>query len=346
MSLRRTMKAALVSKFKSPFQIVNMEVPVPKDHEILVKIKASGCCHTDVHAIDGDWPVKPKMPLTPGHEGAGIVDAVGNQVTNFKVGDRVGLAWLHSACGHCEYCVSGWETLCTAQQNTGYGVDGCHREFTIAQASHAVKLPDNLPFEQAAPILCAGVTSYKGIKEAELRPGQFIGIVGAGGGLGHLAVQYAKAMGLRPIALDVGAQKGQYCKSIGAEHYVDVTSPSATQETLDYTHGGVHGALCIATSLQAFALSTDICRRKGCLVCCGLPAGAFPTPIFDIVLKRVTIRGSIVGTREDLREALDFAARGLVKCTVATSPLSGINDVFARLRKGQIEGRVVIKMDE
>jgi propanol-preferring alcohol dehydrogenase len=290
--------------------------------------------------------VKPKLPLTPGHEGAGIVEAVGSEVTNLKVGDRVGIPWLHSACGHCEYCVSGWETLCTSQQNTGYSVDGCHREYTIAQASHAIKLPDALSFDQAAPILCAGVTSYKGIKEAELRPGQFIGIVGAAGGLGHMAVQYAKAMGLRPIAYDVGMAKAAYCKSIGAEHFIDATSSHAVKETEEYTNGGVHGALCIATSPQAFSLSTDICRRKGCVVCCGLPPGNFPTPIFDVVLKRITIRGSIVGTREDLHEALDFGARGLVKCTVNTKKLSEINDVFSKLKRGQIEGRTVIKFDE
>lgn len=339
------MQAAVVNTFKAPFQILKVDIPTPGPKQVLVKIKASGCCHTDVHAIDGDWPVKAKMPLTPGHEGAGIVEAVGSDVAELKVGDHVGIPWLHSACGACEFCNQGWETLCTHQQNTGYGVDGCLREYTLATASHAVKLPPKLSFEQAAPILCAGVTSYKGIKEAELRPGQFVGIVGAGGGLGHLAVQYAKAMGLRPIALDVGHAKEKYCKSIGAEFYVDATSPDAVQKVMDFTDGGAHGVVCLATSAPAFKVATDICRRKGCVVCCGLPPGTFPTSIFDIVLKRVTVRGSIVGTRQDLVEALDFADRGLVKCTVQTKRLSEINDIFTRLRKGQIEGRTVIKFD-
>eukprot|EP00981_Chlorochromonas_danica_P014850 scaffold9105_cov169-Ochromonas_danica.AAC.7 len=290
-------------------------------------------------------PVKAKMPLIPGHEGAGIVAAVGSDVTNLKVGDRVGVAWLHSACGHCEYCIQGWETLCVNQQNSGYSVDGCLGEYAIAAASHAVKIPEKVSFEQAAPILCAGVTSYKGIKEADVRPGQFLGIIGAAGGLGHLAVQYAKAMGLRPIAYDVGQSKSAYCKSIGAEYYIDATSPNAVKDTMDYTEGGVHGALVIATSPPAFALGTDICRRKGTVVCCGLPPGSFPTPIFDVVLKRITIRGSIVGTREDLHEALDFAARGEVKCTVQTRKLEDINDIFEKLKNGQIEGRTIITFD-
>ena len=194
-------------------------------------------------------------------------------------------------------------------------------------------------------ILCAGVTSYKGIKEAELRPGQFISIVGAGGGLGHLAIQYAKAMGLRPIAMDVGHTKEKYCKSQGAEFYVDATAANAVEEINRITDGGSHGVLCLATSPAAFKVSTDICRRNGCVVCCGLPAGSFPTPIFDIVLKRVTIRGSIVGTRQDLHEALEFAERGLVKCTVQTKRLNDINDIFGKLKKNAVEGRIVIKFD-
>lgn len=191
------------------------------------------------------------------------------------------------------------------------------------------------------------MTSYKGIKEAELRPGQFIGIVGAAGGLGHLAVQYAKAMGLRPIAVDVGKAKGNYCRSMGAEHYIDVATPggqaAAEEEMLKYTDGGAHGMLCLATNPQAFSFSTNVCRRRGCVVCCGLPPGGFNTPIFDLVLKRVTIRGSIVGTRQDLTEALDFASRGLVRCSIETKSLDDINDVFSRLKKNEIQGRTVIK---
>jgi alcohol dehydrogenase, propanol-preferring len=152
-------------------------------------------------------------------------------------------------------------------------------------------------------------------------------------------------MGLRPLAIDVGTQKEKHCKEMGAEHYFDALHPNAVQEINDYTNGGVHGALCLATSPQAFSLSTNICRRRGCVVCCGLPAGSFPTPIFDIVLKRVTIRGSIVGTRLDLQEALDFADRGLVKCHIQTKKLSDINDIFAKLKKNQVEGRIVIKFD-
>lgn len=339
------MKAAVVSAFKQPFKIEKVDIPVPKPDEILVKIKASGCCHTDLHAIEGDWPVKPKMPLTPGHEGAGVVEQIGENVTNWKVGDKVGIAWLYEACGSCEYCVSGWETLCEKQNCCGYSVDGCFREYAIAKASHAIPLPEKLAFEQAAPILCAGVTSYKGLKETEARPGQFVSIVGAAGGLGHLAVQYAKAMGFRPIAVDVGAQKKKSCMDTGAEYFVDASQPNAVKEINEYTSGGSHGVLCLATNNKAFETSVNICRRKGCVVCVGLPPGGFPTPIFDVVLKRVTIRGSIVGTRQDMVEALDFAARGAVHCNIQTKNIEALNDIYGKLKKNQITGRMVLKMD-
>lgn len=340
------MKAAVVSAFKTPFEILKVPIPVPKPDEVLVKMVASGCCHTDLHAINGDWPVKAKMPLIPGHEGAGIVSQIGSGVTNLKVGDRVGIAWLHTACGHCEYCLTGFETLCLQQHDTGYSVDGCFREFAIAKASHAIKLPDKLSFEQAAPILCAGVTSYKGLKETEARPGQFMSILGAGGGLGHLAIQYAKAMGLRVIALDVGKGKEQHCRDLGAEHYVDAASSTAVQQVNDYTNGGSHGVLCLATNPAAFGTAVNICRRKGCVVCCGLPAGSFPAPIFDIVLKRVTVRGSIVGTRQDMTEAMDFAARGLVKCVVQEGKIEDINAIYSKIASNSVNGRIVLKFDE
>ena len=339
-SIPKTYKAAVVSKHGEEFKIVDRETPTPKKGEVLVKIHASGCCHTDVHAIDGDWPVKSKLPLVPGHEGAGEVVAIGADVSNVRVGDRVGMAWLYSACGECEHCVAGWETLCTKQQNCGYSVDGALQQYAIAAASHVVKIPDEVSYTQAAPVLCAGVTTYKGLKETEVKPGQFVSIIGAGGGLGHLAVQYARAMGMRVIAIDIG--KTDYTQTLGAEISVDATDKMCVDKITSYTNGGCHGVLCLATSTPAFAMATNLARRRGTVVHVGLPPGTFPVPIFDVVLKRVSIRGSIVGTRTDLQEALDFAARGLVRVDVKTEPLSNINSIFSNLRAGRINGRVAI----
>mmetsp|Transcript_2081 Transcript_2081/g.2166 ORF Transcript_2081/g.2166 Transcript_2081/m.2166 type:complete len:408 (+) Transcript_2081:70-1293(+) len=321
-----------------------MEVPVPKigKGQVLVKMMASGVCHTDVHAVDGDWPVKSRLPLIPGHEGAGVVVKIADDVQRVKVGDRVGIPWLHTACGCCEFCVSGWETLCYSQHMTGYSVNGCYSEYVQAQGSHVVKIPDEVSFEQAAPLLCAGVTSYKGLKETETKPGEFCTIIGAAGGLGHLAIQYAKALGMVVGAVDVGADKLEYCRSLGADFCVDATDKDCAEQVTQITGGGSHGVLVLATSAGAFDAAVHMARRKGTLVSVGLPPGSFPTPIFEIVLKRVTLRGSIVGTRQDLVETLDFAARGLIKASVETDNLENINHIFDKLRASQVEGRIVL----
>jgi len=190
------------------------------------------------------------------------------------------------------------------------------------------------------------VTSYKALKESETKPGEFVTVIGAAGGLGHLAVQYAKAMGMRVIAMDVGQKKLDYAKSLGAEFAFDATSPTAIQQINDVTHGGSHGVVCLATHPSVFKTAVSICRRKGTAVLVGLPNASFELPIVEVVLKRVTVRGSIVGTRVDAQEALSFASRGLVKCDVKTVKLDDINMVIDNLREGKIEGRVVVEFPE
>jgi alcohol dehydrogenase, propanol-preferring len=341
--MARTMKAAVVRAFGKPLTIEEVPVPAPGPGEVLVKIVASGVCHTDLHAADGDWPVKPKLPFIPGHEGVGRVAALGAGVTGLKEGDAVGVAWLHDACGCCEHCITGWETLCADQHNTGYGVDGSYAEYVIANAAYVGRLPDKVDFAAMAPILCAGVTTYKGIKETEAKPGEWLAISGIGG-LGHVAVQYAKAMGLHVVALDIGADKLALAKTLGAEIAIDASAPDAAQRVVKETGGGVHGALVTAVSRGAFNQALHMLRRRGTMSLVGLPPGDFPTPIFDVVLKRLTIRGSIVGTRKDLAEAIAFAAEGKVKSMIKTAPLGQINDIFADLRTGKIEGRMVLDL--
>ena len=258
--------------------------------------------------------MKPKLPFVPGHEGAGVVAAVGPGVTGIQEGDPAGVAWLHDACGACEYCITGWETLCEAQRNTGYSVNGAFAEYVIASAAYVARLPDRPDFMALAPILCAGVTTYKGIKETETKPGQWLAISGLGG-LGHLAVQYAKAMGLHVAALDVTEEKLALARSLGADVAVDAKAPDAVQQIVTQTGGGAHGVLVTAVSPTAFAQALRMVRRKGTVSLVGLPPGDFPTPIFDVVLKRITIRGSIVGTRADLAEAIAFAAEGKVRAS-------------------------------
>ncbi len=340
----KLMRAAVVKEFGKPLTIEQVPVPQPGAGEILVKVKACGVCHTDLHAADGDWPVRPSLPFTPGHEVAGIVAAVGPGVTNVKEGDRVGVAWLHDACLRCEYCETGWETLCDHQHNTGYSCDGGFADYVIANAAFAAQLPNHVDFAEIAPILCAGVTTYKGLKETEAQPGEWVAISGVGG-LGHVAIQYAKAMGLKVIALDITAAKLNLARMAGADIAINATLPDTLSEVTKVTNGGAHGVLVTAVSPMAFSQALSLVRKKGTVSLVGLPPGRFATPIFDVVLKRITIRGSIVGTRRDLDEAIVFAADRKVKAAIHRAPLEDINKVFADLKEGRIDGRVVLDTD-
>lgn len=337
------MKAAVVRAFGQPLTIEEMPVKRPRRNEILVKIITSGVCHTDLHAASGDWPVKPNLPLIPGHEGLGYVAALGEGVDYIKEGDIVGVPWLYSACGHCEHCITGWETLCETQKNGGYSVDGTYAEYVVADARYVGHLPRNINFTEMAPILCAGVTVYKGLKETEVKPGEWVAISGIGG-LGHVAVQYAKAMGMHVAAIDIADDKLQLAQKLGADIVVNARQQDPGEYIKKETHGGVHGVLVTAVSTIAFKQGLSVMRRKGTLALNGLPPGSFDLPIFQTVLNRHTIRGSIVGTRKDLQEAIGFAVEGKVKATVHAAKLDDINTIFDDMKKGEIEGRRVLEI--
>ncbi len=340
--MSKTMKAAFVTQFGQPLTIGELPVPEVKDGQVLVKIEACGVCHTDVHAADGDWPVKPNLPFVPGHEGIGRIVQLGKGVKALKEGDRVGIAWLFEACGLCDYCLTSRETMCESAVYGGYTANGGFAEYCVAPAAYVGRIPDGLDAVSAGPIICAGVTTYKGIKAADCRPGEWLVVSGVGG-LGHLAIQYAKAMGLRVVAVDIADDKLALAKRLGASVTVNAktTDPvQAVQESI----GGAHGVLITAVSKIAFAQGTGMLRRGGTCVLNGLPPGDFPLSIFDVVFRCLTIRGSLVGTRADLKEALAFAAAGEVKANIETTGLDAVNEVLERLRAGTVSGRVVLKI--
>ncbi|TFD43980.1 MULTISPECIES: alcohol dehydrogenase AdhP [Cryobacterium] len=334
------MHAAVVSTFGQHLTVEEVPVPTPGPGQALVKLISSGVCHTDLHAAEGDWPVKPSLPLIPGHEGVGTVVALGAGVTSLTVGELVGNAWLWSACGSCQYCRTGWETLCEQQKNGGYSVDGSFGQYMLVDSRFAVKIPAGSDLVEIAPVLCAGVTVYKGLKMTEARPGQWVVISGIGG-LGHIAVQYAKAMGLRVVAVDVADDKLALARKHGAELTVNAMDENPV-EVIQRVTGGAHGVLVTAVHPKAFGQAIGMARRGGTIVFNGLPPGDFPAPIFEIVLKGLTVRGSIVGTRQDMEEALEFYARGEIHPTVSTRSLDEINTVFDEMKLGKIDGRVVI----
>ena len=339
--MSHNMQAAVVETFGAPLVLREWAIPTPGPNQIVVKVEACGVCHTDLHAAHGDWPVKPALPFIPGHEAIGRVCAVGAGVTIVKEGDRVGVPWLYSACGHCEYCLSAWETVCGEAQFGGYTKDGGFAEYVLADPDYVAHIPAGLSPQQAAPLICAGITTYKGIKETEARPGEWVAISGAGG-LGHLAIQYAKAMGLQVCAVDIDDGKLAHATRLGADFVVNAKTGDPAAAVKKATGGGAHGVLITAPSLGAFMQGIGMTRKRGTCVLVGLPPGEFPVPLFDVVANCITVRGSFVGTRKDMAEALAFAADGKVKADIELQPLSSVNRIFDRLEHGDVPSRVVI----
>lgn len=335
-----TMTAAVVEEFGADLSVRDSEIPEPGPGQALVKLIATGVCHTDLHAATGDWPVKPSPPFVPGHEGVGTVEKLGAGVTNLEIGQMVGNAWLWSACGECQFCRTGWETLCEDQVNGGYTVDGSFGEYMLVDADYAARIPEGSDPQEVSPVLCAGVTVYKALKTTAVRPGQWVAISGIGG-LGHFAVQYAVAMGMRVIAVDIADDKLALAERHGAEITLNAKGADPAEE-IQKRVDGAHGVLVTAVHPEAFGQAIGMARRGGSIVFNGLPPGDFPAPIFEIVLKGLTIRGSIVGTRQDMVEALDFYARGKIKPTYTTRPLGDVNAIFDEMHHGKIDGRVVI----
>ena len=339
--MSKKMQAAVVEQFGKPLVLQEWDIPTVGPGQILVKTEACGVCHTDLHAARGDWPLKPKLPFIPGHEGIGLVVAVGSGVTIVKEGDRVGVPWLYSACGHCEYCLKAEEPVCPEAQFGGYTVNGSFAEYVLADPDYVAHIPKGLGAKEAAPLICAGITSYKGIKETKAKPGEWIAISGIGG-LGHLAVQYAKVMGLRIAAIDIDDGKLDHAKRLGADLMINAKKNDPAAILKKEIGGGAHGVLITAPSLPAFKQGIEMTRKHGTCVLVGLPPGDFPVPLFDVVANCVTIRGSFVGTRGDMAEALAFAADGKIKADIELQPLSAINKIFERLEHGDVPSRVVL----
>jgi propanol-preferring alcohol dehydrogenase len=334
------MRAAVVRSFHEPLVIEEVPRPVAGPGEVVVEIEASGLCHTDIHAAHGDWPVKPNPPFIPGHEGVGIVVQLGAGVTRLSEGMRVAVPWLGWACGTCEACLAGWETLCLRQRNTGYGVDGCHGEFVRASADFVGIVPDSILPIHAAPLTCAGVTTYKAVKVSGARSSDLVAVFGIGG-LGHLAMQYANIAGASVVAVDVTEPKLLAAKTLGAEYVVNASEVAPDEAIREL--GGADAAIVTAVTPVVFEQAFRSLKRGGRLVLVGLPAdNAMRLPIFETVLNGITLVGSIVGTRLDLSEVFELHAAGRTEVLVETRPLEDINRAIADVESGQVTARVVL----
>ncbi|MEV7600817.1 alcohol dehydrogenase AdhP [Kitasatospora sp. NPDC089797] len=336
------MKAAVVHDFTAPLVIEDRPVPQPAAHQVRVRLEASGLCHTDIHAAHGDWPVKPSPPFVPGHEGVGIVEAVGAEVRHVRVGERVAIAWLADACGRCDQCVTGWETLCLQQHNSGYSVDGAYAEYALAHGDYVVPVPDGIDPLDAAPLSCAGVTTYKALKVSGARPGTRVLVSGIGG-LGHLALQYARISGAETIAVDVTDDKLALARDLGADHVLDARTQDVAAEV--QALGGAHAAVALAVSNASFQAAYGALRRGGTLVLVALPAGGkLELPVFETVLNGTKVIGSIVGTREDLAEVFRLHALGRTRVIRETRQLDDVNACFDEVLSGKVSARLVFDL--
>ncbi|KAK0512015.1 hypothetical protein JMJ35_005143 [Cladonia borealis] len=338
--------AQVIEKTGGPVEYKQIPVQKPGPDEVLVNIKYSGVCHTDLHAVNGDWPIPTKLPLVGGHEGAGVVVARGELVKDVEIGDHAGVKWLNGSCLSCDFCQTGDEPLCGKALLSGYTVDGTFQEYCIAKAAHVARIPKDVPLDAVAPILCAGITVYKGLKESGARPGQTVAVVGAGGGLGSIAIQYAKAMGLQVIGIDTGDEKAQMCKKLGAYTFVDFAkSSNVVKDVQGATEDGLgpHAVILVAVNEKPFQQAAEYVRPRGTVIAIGLPAGAYlRAPVFETVLGVKTIKGSYVGNRKDTSEALDFYRRGLINAPFKTIGMSELQKVYDMMHEGKIAGRYVV----
>ncbi len=333
------MKAAVVRAFDQPLRIEERPIPMPAQGQVLVKMETCGVCHTDIHAAHGDWPVKPHPPFIPGHEGVGIVTALGDGVKGVTEGDRVAIPWLGYACGACEYCASGRETLCPNQQDSGYTVDGAYAEYAVADAAFVGKVPTGVDPLDAAPLSCAGVTTYKAVKVAGTRSSDLVAVFGIGG-LGHLAVQYARIAGASVAAVDLVDSKLDLASDLGAEHTVNALTEDPVEAI--QALGGADQAIVLAVSPRACEQAFKSLKRGGTLVLVALPADNFiQVPVFETVLGGITVTGSIVGTRVDLADTFQLHAEGRTRVVRESRQLEEVNESFEQIEKGSVDARLV-----
>ncbi len=342
------MKAAVLREFKTPLSLEEVPRPQPGPDEVLIKVEFCGVCHSDLHVADGDWKQLAgivKKPLILGHEIVGSVvergAAVKGSEESIEVGDRVGVPWVNWTCGQCEFCREGNENLCVRQRITGVMVDGGYAEFAKAPASHVVKVPAALSPEQAAPLLCAGVTVHRALKQAKICAGQRLAVFGVGG-LGHIAIQIGRAAGAEVIAIDITEEKLALAKSLGAARTLNAATSKVAKELRGL--GGAHVALVTSAAKSAYDMAFPCVRPTGTLLAVGLPAEDIAFPAIMMAAGEIQIKASSVGTREDLREVLAMGAAGIVHCQVTTRPLGEVREVLGQLSRGEVSGRVVLQL--
>ncbi len=342
------MKAAVLHEFKTPLSLEEVPRPHPGPDEVLIEVEVCGVCHSDLHVAEGDWKQLAgivKKPLILGHEIVGRVVERGSAVANSKekveVGDRVGVPWVHWTCGQCEFCREGNENLCVRQRITGVTVDGGYAQFAKAPASHVIRIPETLASDQAAPLLCAGVTVHRALKQSKIRAGQRLAVFGVGG-LGHIAIQIGRAAGAEVTAVDISEEKLALAKSLGALRTLNAATGKVVKELR--ASGGVHVALVTSAAKSAYDMAFPCVRPTGTLLAVGLPAQDISFPAIMMAAGEIQIKASSVGSREDLHEILAMGAAGIVHCQITARPLGEVQEVLEQLSRGEVSGRIVLRL--
>ena len=336
----KTMIAAVLQEFYKPLELVNIPIPQPKNDEVLIKIEASGLCFTDVHIWKGEH-APPNLPLIMGHEGVGRVVALGPNASRLKIGDRVGIGYVYAACGHCRDCLTGWENYCPDFDATGYSVQGCFAEYVCLRDQWANKIPNEITPIEAAPLMCAGAAAYASIKKTGVQTGDTVAIFGMGG-LGQYAVQIAKLMGLRVIAVDISTNKLATAESLGADERVIANDQAGENIT---ALGGAHGCVNFAPVTETWPIMLEACNPRARIVLTGVPAGEMAFYTYQVVERGLTVAGSSASNRQEMNELLALAAGGKVKGVINEVAFKDINAALTALTEGRVKGRTVLKME-
>ncbi|KAL4943708.1 hypothetical protein BDV06DRAFT_220969 [Aspergillus oleicola] len=345
---------ALVRELGGPVELPeDYPVPVPGTNEVLAKILYTGVCQSDLHTKNGTAagpdgvPItKCKLPHVGGHEGVGRIVTLGpNCSSDLKVGALVGIRFASRICRRCEYCLAGTEQYCIKATNHLIHEDGSFQQYIALDADYLTLLPDDVDPKVIGPVLCAGVTAYKAVLEANIRAGNWLVVVGAGGGLGHFAVQYAKVLGAQVIGVDT-PDKRDFVLGLGATEFVDFVTTDPIQRVREITGLGAHSAVVTASNPEAFLHAVEMLRVGGTLSCVGIPPASttFQTPICTVVIKGLKIGGNLVGSLKECMEAVDLTRRGLVKPEVKVRPFKDLPAVYEEMERGEILGRIVLEV--
>ena len=338
MATNKTMRAALLTKYGAPLEIKTIACPIPKEGEILVKIEASGVCFTDVHIARGDHPSPNPLPLIMGHEGVGRVVEVGSLGGRFDVGDRVGIGYVYSACGHCRECHTGGENYCSDFDATGYSVSGCFAEYVCLSQDWAAAIPINISAVEAAPLMCAGSAAYASLKKTDLKAGDTVAIFGLGG-LGQYAIQIAKQFGIKVIAIDIDKDKLATAKQLGADETVVANSDAiASIKSL----GGADGCINFAPVGATWPLMLAVCKPRAKLVLTAVPSEQLTFYAHELIERGLQVIGNSASNRQEMNELLQLAANGKIKGVISTRSLDEVNIAITDLQTGKVEGRTVL----